>query len=176
MTAPTSAAPSEGERLFNEAYRHEEDGDLMRAFQCLLAGARLGDSGCQINLGNFYASGTGTRKDMAAAALWYRKAYRSGERTGALDLGIDRRNAGRTRSAVIWFKKTISMNDGDACIQLAKIYMQQKDGRSAAISLLERVLPMNRADISEDGKEEAKMLLGKISKQDVTAGGSGAKR
>jgi TPR repeat protein len=176
MTASTIAAPSEGEKLFNEAYRHEEDGDLKRAFQCLLAGARLGDSGCQINLGNFYAGGTGTKKDMAAAASWYIKAYRNGERTGALNLGIDRRNAGRTRSAVIWFRKAIAMNDGDAYIQLAKIYMQQKGGRSAAISLLKQVLPMNRADISKDGKEEAKMLLGKISKQDVTAARPGAKR
>jgi TPR repeat protein len=176
MTAPTSAAPSEGERLFNEAYRHEQNGDLKRAFQCLLAGARLGDSGCQINLGNFYSAGIGTRKNMAIAALWYRKAYKNGERTGALNLAIDRRNAGRTRSAVIWFKKAIAMNDGDACIQLAKIYMQQKDGRSAAIGLLKQVMQMNRADISEDGKEEAKLLLREISKQDVKAIQSGAKR
>ena len=165
----------EGKKLFEEAYRHEQNGDLKRAFQCLLAGARLEDSGCQINLGNFYAAGTGTRKDMAAAASWYRKAYGNGERTGALNLGIDRRNAGRTRSAVIWFRKAIAMSDGDSSIHLAKIYMEQKGRRSAAISLLKQVLSMNRADISEEGKAEAKMLLDKISKQDVTAARSRAK-
>jgi TPR repeat protein len=176
MTATTIGSLSEGERLFNEAYRHEEDGDLKRAFQCLLAGARLGDSGCQVNLGNFYAAGTGTRKDMAAAAYWYRKGYRNGDRTGALNLAIDHRNAGRTRSAVIWFKKAIAMNDGDSCIHLAKIYMQRKGGRSAAISLLKQVLPMNRSDVSKEGKEEAKSLLQTIAVQDVTADLSGAKR
>jgi TPR repeat protein len=136
MTSKTIDAHDEGERLFSEAYRHEEGGDLKRAFQCLLAGAKLGHSSCQINLGNFYVAGAGTKKDMTAAAYWYRKAYRNGDRTGALNLAIDHRNSGRTRSAVIWFKKAIAMNDGDSCIHLAKIYMEQKSQRSAAIALL----------------------------------------
>lgn len=51
------------------------------------------------------------------------------------------------------------MNDGDACIALAKLYKDRRDKREAAIDLLKLVLPMNRADISDDGKEEAKSLL-----------------
>jgi TPR repeat protein len=155
------------EKLFVEAEQHEEKGDFKRAFQSFLAAARLGHTGCQVNLGNFYGSGKGTRKDMAAAAYWYQKAYRNGDRSGALNLAIDRRNEGRTRSAVIWFKKAIAMNDGDACIALAKIYKDRKGGQEAAVSLLKQVLPMNRADISEDGKEEAKSLLKEIAVKDV---------
>ncbi len=51
------------------------------------------------------------------------------------------------------------MNEGDACIALAKLYKDRRDKREAAIDLLKRVLPMSRADISDDGKEEAKSLL-----------------
>ena len=124
------------EKLFVEADEFEEKGNFKRAFQSFLAAARLGHAGCQVNLGNFYAAGKGTRKDMAAAAYWYQKAYRNGDRTGALNLAIDRRNGGRTRSAVIWFKKAIAMNDGDACIALAKIYKDRNGREEAAISLL----------------------------------------
>jgi TPR repeat protein len=150
------------EKLFTEADRYEERGDFRRAFQCFLTAARLGHTGCQVNLGNYYAAGKGTEKNMAAAAYWYKKAYKNGDRTGALNLGIDRKNEGRTRSAVIWLKKGVAMNDGDACIALAKLYKDQRGKREAAIDLLKRVLPMGCADISEEGKEEAEYLLKEI--------------
>ena len=163
-------APS-AESLFLEAYHHEEIGNLKNAFKCLLASARLGDTGAQLNLGNFYATGKGIRRDLAEAARWYQKAYKVGERTGATNLAIDRRNAGRTRSAVIWFKKAIAMNDGDACIELAKLYRHHKTKEKAACDLLRRALLMNRSDISDAGKEEAASLL-----HDIEISGKGGPR
>ncbi|MGA7634978.1 MAG: hypothetical protein WCB11_29785 [Terriglobales bacterium] len=41
------------ERLFLQAVQFEERNEFGKAFKCLLAGARLGDSGSQLNLGNF---------------------------------------------------------------------------------------------------------------------------
>lgn len=89
------------EKLFIEADRYEERGDSKRAFQCFLTAARLGHTGCQVNLGNYYADGKGTKKNLEEAACWYKKAYKNGDCTGALNLGIDRRNEGRIRSAEI---------------------------------------------------------------------------
>jgi TPR repeat protein len=103
---------------FDEAYRHEESGDYKRAYAALLTGAKLGDSSCQINLGNAYADGSGVRKNLEEAARWYKKAYRNGERCGALNLAIDRCKQGNIRSAIIWFKKAIALSEGSACIAL----------------------------------------------------------
>jgi len=152
------------ERLFLEAEQFEEKGDFRNAFKHLLAGAQLGDTGSQLNLGNFYAAGKGTRKDLEKAAYWYKKAYKNGYSTAALNLAIDRRNAGNVRSAVAWFKKAIAMDDGDACIELARIYKTRKGGHKAAANLLKRALRMNRDCISEAGREEAESLLAEIGK------------
>jgi len=151
------------ERLFLEAEQFEEKNDFRNAFRCLLAGAQLGDSGSQLNLGNFYASGKGTRKSLEKAAYWYKKAYKNGYSTAALNLAIDRRNEGNVRSAVAWFKKAIAMKDGNACIELAKIYKSRKGGQKVATDLLRRALRLNRDGISEAGREEAESLLHELS-------------
>lgn len=164
------------ESLFLQAERYEEAGDFKSAFKCLLASAQAGDTSSQLNLGNFYADGKGIKKNLAEAARWYKKAYKNGDRTGALNLAIDRRNEGRTRSAVIWFKKAVAMNDGDAFIALAKIYRTRKGGQRTAIDLLRQVLLMNRTDISDDGKEEAASLLKEITIKIVPLSLSGASR
>jgi len=65
---------------------------------------------------------------------------------------------------VIWFKKAIAMNNGDAHIALAKIYNARKGGQRAATDLLRRALRMSRDDISDAGKEEAESLLNQIKK------------
>jgi TPR repeat protein len=170
MTSAKHEKAPTAERLFLEAYRYEEARDFKSAFKCLLASAQLGDSGSQINLGNFYAEGKGVRRNLDEAARWYRKAYKGGERTGALNLAIDLKKAGKTRSAVIWFRKAVAMNDGSACIALAKLYMARKGEQKTVADLLRPVLSMSRADISDDEKEEAQSLLEEIAKQATRTG------
>jgi len=148
-----------GERLFLEAEQFEEKGDFKSAFNRLLAGAQLGDTPSQLNLGNFYAWGTGVRRDLEKAAYWYKKAYKGGDASGALNLAIDRRNEGNLRSAVFWFRRAVAMNCGDACIELAKIYSAKKGGHEIARDLLRKALRLNRDGISEDAKEKAESLL-----------------
>jgi len=154
---------SASERLFNEAERHEEMGDFRGAFTRLLAAANLGHIGSQLNVGNFYASGTGVRKNIERAAHWYKKAYKNGCSTAALNLAIDRRNAGNFRSAVVWLTKAIAMHDGDGCVALARMYNARK--RNVAGNLLRRALGMSSDDISDGGKEEARSLLKQIARR-----------
>jgi len=163
MTVAKRTKKLKSEKLFLEAERFEEAGDFKSAFKSLLAGAQLGDSGCQSNLGNFYASGKGTRKSLESAAYWYKRAYRNGAGYAASNLAIDRRNAGNIRSAVIWFKKAIARKDGDACILLAKIYIARKGGQKTAVTLLRQALRMNRNYLSERGREEAESLLKQLT-------------
>lgn len=162
MTSSRHDKTPNAEDLFREAEQHEEKGDFRGAFNCLLAAAELGHHMSQLNLGNFYASGTGVRRDLAKAAHWYKKAYKNGNNDGALNLAIDRRNEGNLRSAVVWFKKAIAMNSGEACIELAKMYGARKGGQRAAANLLRRALRMSRDNISELAREKAKSLLKEI--------------
>lgn len=145
--------------LFRQAELAEDRGDFKSAFELLLASARLGDPGSQLNLGNFYSWGKGTQRNLDEAARWYKRSYQGGYSTGALNLGIDRRNQGRAKSAVLWLKKAVAMNDGEAAIELAKIYKGRKRGRKTAAKLLRRALRMNRDHISDAAKEQGESLL-----------------
>jgi TPR repeat protein len=96
--------PAQFGPFLSESERHEANGDFKKAFISLLAGAKSGDSSCQINLGNAYADGKGVRKNISEAARWYKAAYRQGERCAANNLAIDRQTQGNIRSAIFWFK------------------------------------------------------------------------
>jgi len=167
MTVAKHTKTDDPEKFLRSAERLEESGEFKGAFESLLAGAQLGDSGCQANLGNFYASGKGTTKSLEKAAFWYKRAYRNGAGYAASNLAIDQRNAGNIRSAVFWFKRAIAQKDGDACILLAKIYKGRKGGRKAAVALLRRALRMNRNYLSQSGREEAESLLKGLTSQTV---------
>ena len=164
MTSREKDAMIKGEHLFLQAEHYEEAGDFKRAFWCLLRGAQLGHAMSQVNLGNYYSSGRGIRRNLEQAAHWYKRAYKNGYRDGALNLAIDRKKAGNSRSAVTWFKKAIALNSGDACIELAKMYSERNYGKEAASELLRQALRMGRDNISQDGREKAESLLKAITK------------
>jgi TPR repeat protein len=150
------------EHLLTDAERLEEAGNYKAAARVLRRGAKLGNTSCQINLGNYYAAGTGVRKNLERAAHWYKTAYKNGDRSGALNLAIDKRNHGATRSAEGWFKKAVAMRDGGAHVELAKMYLAQGKKEPAAHELLRKVTNMSRDDASIDEKAEAASLLRKL--------------
>ena len=164
MTSTKLDKTPDPEAMFGEAERYEEMGDFRSAFKRLLVAAQLGHFMSQLALGNFYAWGRGVRRDPEKAAYWYKKAYKNGNSDGAYNLAIDRKNEGNVRSAVTWFKKAVEMNDGEACVALAKIYSARKRGQKAAEALLRRALRLSRGYISDDAKEEAESLLKKMAK------------
>ncbi len=147
------------EELFRDAELKEERGDFKGAFKSLLTAARLGDVSSQINLGNFYARGKGVRKDLKEAARWYKKAYRSGRSAGAVNLSVDLQRQGNMRGAIAWLKRAVAMNDGDACVQLAKLYMAKRGGAKTAAALLKTALSLNRSETSDEAREQAQRML-----------------
>jgi uncharacterized protein len=163
ITAKLNKTPNP-EVLFRNSERYEGNGNFRDAFKCLLVAAELGHVGSQINLGNFYAWGKGTRRNPEKAAYWYKKAYTSGDSDGAHNLAIDRRNEGNIRSAVVWFKKAVAMNNGDSLIELAKIYKARRGGQKSASELLKRALQLGRENISDAERKEAKCLLEEMAK------------
>lgn len=145
-----------------DAERLEEVGNYKMAAHALRRGAAEGNILCQINLGNYYAAGTGVRKNLKKAAYWYRKAYQNGSRFGAFNLAIDKRDLGDFRSAEGWFRKAVAMRDGSAHLELAKMYIARNRNTRVAAELLRRATKMSADDVSEEEKAEAEALLEEI--------------
>jgi TPR repeat protein len=117
----------------------------------------------QVNIGNFYSNGTGVPPSLEKAAYWYKKAYRNGVSDGAINLSVDLLNAGNIRGAIAWLKRAVDMNDGEAVLRLARIYLDKPRGKKKAIELLRKTQTMKRyAEISEQSQDDAAELLSSI--------------
>src|SRR5215471_3254691 len=110
--------------LFVRAAAQEEKGNLRSAFRLYLADAKAGDSGCQVNLGNFYDDAIGVRRNRAAALRWYKLAYRRGSASAASNIGVMLRKEGHTRRALAWFERAVRLGDDEAHLDIAKHYLQ----------------------------------------------------
>jgi TPR repeat protein len=153
------------DRLFEDAELREERGDLAGAFESHLAAAQLGNILSQLALGNFYANGTGVPKSFEDAAQWYRKAYRNGVSAAAINLSIELRDRGNIRGAIDWLKRAADMKDGEAVLQLARMYLVMPRGKKKAIDLLRKTQTLKRyAEISEQSQEDAAGLLSSLEK------------
>jgi TPR repeat protein len=151
------------ERLFEDAELKEERGDLAGAFKSHLTAAQRGNILSQLAVGNFYAKGTGVPRSFEDAAQWYRKAYHNGVSAAAINLSIELQDQGNIRGAVDWLKRAVDMNDGEAVLQLARIYLDRPRGKKKAIELLRKTQTMKRyAEISEQSQEDAAELLSSI--------------
>jgi len=156
--------PASAEELFRDAELKGEQGDLSGAFRCLLAGARQGDALSQLALGNCYSAGRGVQKNLQEAARWYKRAYRSGLSAGALNLSVDLQKQGNERGTIAWLTRAAAMDDGDAYVRLAKIYLKRRNGTAAATDLLRKAVSLNRNNISDDTKRQAEALLKRMVK------------
>jgi TPR repeat protein len=150
------------EHFLVEAERFEETGNYKMAARALRRGAAEGNTSCQLNLGNYYTAGKGVRKSTQRAAYWYRKAYESGDRSGAFNLALVKRDQGDFRWAEFWLKKAVAMRDGSAHVELAKMWIAKGKKTREALELLRQAIKLSRDDLSIDEKVEAKSLLRKL--------------
>ena len=155
-------SPNRGdEALLERAGKQWEQGKLRSAFRLFLAGAKVGDSGCQINLGNFYSDGTGVKPNRAQAPRSYRRAYQQGERSGASNIGVVLRDQGKLKQALAWFERAVRLKDGDANLEIAKIYLVLGQQAKAVRSLV-RLCQAKPGDVTEASKDEGRRLLGRL--------------
>jgi uncharacterized protein len=147
----------------NELYRRGDEawrkGDLRPAFRLVLAAARAGMESAFSTVGNFYDNGIGVKTDPDAALDWYRLAYRSGDRSVANNIGCILRDRKKLGQAVGWFRRAVQQNDGDANLNLAKIYLHNGDLMRTR-SYLDKTCRSPWA--TERSKEEARSLLRKM--------------
>ena len=91
--------------LFTRADKQREAGNLRSAFRLFLLAAKGRDSGCQVNLGNFYSDGTGVKPNRELALYWYRRALRRQEWVAANNIAILFQTEGKVDPALKWFER-----------------------------------------------------------------------
>jgi FimV-like protein len=67
------------------------------------------------------------------------------------------------KQALEWFERAVKLKDGDANLEIAKIYLQKND-RTKAVRYLKQVLRAKPDDVTEASREEAQQLLKSLAR------------
>jgi TPR repeat protein len=144
----------------NELYRRGDEawskGHSRPAFRLFLEAARAGMEAAFSTVGNFYHNGIGVNASPDAAIYWYRLAYRAGARSVANNMGCILRDRKKFGQAIEWFRRAVQQKDGDANLNIAKIYLHKGDLVKTR-SYLDKTRRSPWA--TEQSKEEARLLL-----------------
>ncbi len=148
---------SKASDLFIRADKCDDRGDFKGAFRLMLAAARLGDVGAQLNVGNYYDGGKGVPRNRSVAMYWYKRAYRRGDSSAAFNIGVMWRNEKQFERALSWFVRSAKLGNDGANLEIAKYYLDHKHDPLRAVQHLKQVT--NSAWVSEAELEEAAELL-----------------
>jgi TPR repeat protein len=131
-------------------------GRLKRAFRLFLAAAKAGNVSAFGVVAQFYDHGYGVKTNQTAALYWYRRAYRYGDFVAANNMACIWRDRGKLSRAIWWLKRAVKLGNGDANLNIAKIYLRGARNSKKAIRYLD-LCTSGRA--TEGSKEEARLLL-----------------
>lgn len=138
-------------------------GRLAPAFKSLVESAEEGDTRSYRLLAYFYDQGFGTERDEDAALHWYFRAHRAKpDYVAANNIACilrDRKQLGRARW---WFLRAVRLGDGDAHLELARLYLRQGGHLTAAKRHL--AAAARSASITEGSRETAEKLLRKFDR------------
>jgi TPR repeat protein len=111
---------------------------------------------------NFYQNGIGVKANPDAALYWCRLAYRAGDRSVANNIGCIVRDRKKFGQAIEWFRRAVQQKDGDANLNIAKIYLHKGD----LVKTRSHLDKTRRSPwATEQSKEEARSLLRKMKSE-----------
>lgn len=145
--------------LFDKANQEWEEGDVETAFKLFFIAANMGDTYAFNSVGYFLEHGIGVSKDRESALLWYKKAAKSGDSCAYSNIGLLYRELGNTRRAKYWLTRAIHEGDGDAALELAKIYLQGKRKVHSSLAMQYLQIASKSDSITQAGQENANLLL-----------------
>jgi TPR repeat protein len=167
MSKVRSAKRQRGSAVNSDPYSRANEewsrGRLRSAFRLFLAAAKNGNGLAYDTLGNFYDRGVGTKRDRDAALHWYKRAYRRGSFIAPNNIGVIYRDRKDLKRALAWFRRAVEHKDANANLNIAKIYLKDQRDIERAIRHLEEVCKAKGDDATESAKEEARLLLKRIS-------------
>jgi TPR repeat protein len=152
------------DELFARANAYWDAENYSQAYKLFVQAAELRYSWAYNYLGICFEKGMGVRKNIAVALRWYKKAYQAGELHCAINnIGTLYVDAGNFRQARFWLLKAIRHGDGDAALDLAKLYLTLPRGESTARKFLKKTVASKY--VTENSREEAALLLTKHMKK-----------
>src|SRR5215472_1680561 len=152
-----------GEDIFREADRQSNLGNYKRAYALLLEAEAQGYWPAQNSIGYLLDHGLGVRKNKRAAFLWYKKAARNGDLCAMANVGLCYRDRGDDIRAKFWLKRALAAGDGDAAVELAKLYARRLNYRGNRRKTRHYLkLATESKSITGASREDAREMLGKI--------------
>jgi TPR repeat protein len=156
------------EALLDIAHDAAENGDFDLARQCYERGGALGDARCLQALAYMYDVGEGGIEDKALAMKLYRRAWRGGSHTAALNIAAHYRQQGKPALMFRWFERVARTGDGSALFEMAKCYLDGTGVRRDPQAALRCLATAVRSSlITEYEREEAEALLDTLRPRQV---------
>ena len=146
---------------FNHASSTYERGEFKLAFESFRDLAMEGDVDAMSMLATMYGSGEGVQYDFDQSVAWARKAAELGNYSSFINLGIAYRAKGDLRAAKAWFQKAFDVGDGEAALELAKLYLVSELETERVRQYLESAVAMG--NLCEQSEEEVQSLLRELS-------------
>ena len=117
--------------------------------------AEMAEPAALLALGDCYADGVGTRRDLVSAERCYRLGSRTGDHAAAFNLAILYRDRGDRRKERYWLRRADRLGHPLAKLVLAEINLGGRDRHAArrARRYLERMKRSSSANVSEQALE-----------------------
>ncbi|MGI0118261.1 tetratricopeptide repeat protein [Zooshikella sp. RANM57] len=153
------------ELIFSKAYKYYHVGRVADSFNWFVKGALAGNTSCMIWVGVLYGDGIKPDFRNQKEIKWYKKAWKKGELSSANNLAIVYKNQRKYGLAEKWFKLAIAKGDGDANLELAKLYIHLKADKGIIIQYLNETIESDY--VTEASAEEASSLMDKTLESGV---------
>ncbi len=143
--------------IFNQADEAYDCGNFKEAFSLFRKSAENGNYHAMSRLACMYSDGEGTECNVDESIAWDLKAIKSGSDISQLNLAITYRTLGDIKESKKWFEKAVNAGDGEAALQLAKLYMVSDKETATVRKYLTTAIESD--DLFDDSLEEAGKLL-----------------
>jgi len=117
--------------VFSTASRLWDEGKVRAALRLFLKAATRGDLSSQLNVGYMYDVGVGVRRNREQAMYWYKRAYRRGAASAAINIGTIYRNEADARRAEQWFLRALELRDDSGAFELGKLLVSREPVRAS---------------------------------------------
>jgi len=145
------------ESVYLEADAAYENGEIEKAFRLFLRAAEEGDYDAMARVANMYSCGEGVTCNYEKAIEWEQRAIASGKTSSYINLAISYRTIGDMRMAKQWLEEAYRAGDGEAALELAKLYTVCESSKDTVLKYLNDTL--HSPNVSEGSVEEARELL-----------------
>lgn len=142
---------------YSKAGHLRDEKKYAEALSIFLELAEYGDTGSMLNAANMYCAGEGTELNYDKALALEKRAAAAGDTLAFFNLAVSYRHLGDARTARYWFVKAVADGDGDASLELAKLYMVSDKETENIIKYLR--FTCESYDVFPASQEEAEELL-----------------